>query len=295
MNYATVKLSLTPRQFIPALLAVVMTAAVSLPTNAAGVTSDGHVELDVKSDYSHIRVRRKGSIRTMLFVRDDGKEVGETRMNINKPEILLAPYTRAMFASYLLRPRPKRVLIIGLGGGAMVHFLAHHEPDLVVDAVEIDPIVVKIAKSHFKLPSSDQINVITADAFDHLAATKPQTYDVIYMDAFLKPAADTDATGAPRRLRTVKFYKSVQQKLSPGGVVLFNLNRHGALREDVKTIGESFPQAYVFRVTGSDSIVVAGSMETRRAKLSTGARALNRRFKTNFSFQKLAKNLVRSE
>jgi len=43
-----------------------------------------------------------------------------------------------MFSSYLFLPRPEHVLIVGLGGGSMVRFLEHHEPDLKIDVVEID-------------------------------------------------------------------------------------------------------------------------------------------------------------
>ena len=234
----------------------------------------------------------------MLFVRDSGEEVGETKLNLRQPHRLLIPYTQAMFASYLLRTQQNRVLIVGLGGGAMVHFLTHHELKLSVEAVEIDPMVVKLAHSHFDLPSGKNVKIITADAFDHLAAAKKQTYDVIYMDAFLKPAADTDATGAPLRLKTVRFYKSIHQKLTPGGMVVFNLNAHNKIRQDVKTIGEAFPQTYVFRVSGSKNIIVIGSLEATRVKaaeLKTRARMLDRQFKANFTFQKLAKNLVREK
>ena len=60
--------------------------------------------------------------------------------------------------------------------------------------------------------------------------------DVIQLDAFLKPSAETDGTGAPLNLRTRQFYKEVQSKLSPGGLVAFNLNLHDKLGDDIRNI-----------------------------------------------------------
>ena len=45
-----------------------------------------------------------------------------------------------------------RVLCIGLGGGSLPNFLSHHFPGLHVDAVELDPLVVRAASDHMGLP-----------------------------------------------------------------------------------------------------------------------------------------------
>ena len=40
------------------------------------------------------------------------------------------------------------------------------------------------------------MNIVTADGLKFIAEAEKQ-YDVIYLDAFLKPSADTDSTGVP--------------------------------------------------------------------------------------------------
>ena len=87
----------------------------------------GVVEFDKQSEFSHIRVRKLGSVQSLLFVRDNGEEVVQSMVNLKKPYELLGSYSRTMFASYLFWPRQERALV-GLGGGAMVHFLQHYEP-----------------------------------------------------------------------------------------------------------------------------------------------------------------------
>ena len=132
-------------------------------------------------------------MQTLVFVRDGGEEVVQSMVNCKKPyDLLLRLLPAAMFASYLFRPRPQRVLIVGLGGGAMVHFLKHYDADVKVDALEIDPVVVQVADRYFDVRSEGNVNVITADGIQYLEHTDKR-YDVIYMDAFLKPSDETDA------------------------------------------------------------------------------------------------------
>ena len=258
-----------------------------------GPRGSRNLELDTTSEFSHIRVKRAGSVRALLFVRDNGEEAEESLVNLKKPYELLIPYAKFMFTSYLFRPQQEKVLIVGLGGGAMVHFLEHYDPQLAVDVVEIDPAVVKIADKYFDCRSRGKVTILTADAFQHFETTESR-YDVIYMDAFLKPAADTDATGVPLRMKTLKFYKTIQSRLTPEGVVVFNLNRHEATEADIATIRSAFARAYVFRAPGNNLVVVGTLKNVREtpAALLARARDADSRFKANFSFPELVKHLA---
>ena len=117
------------------------------------------------------------------------------------------------------------MLIVGLGGGAMVHFLEHYDKDVRVDALEIDPVVAQAADRFFNVRSRGNVRVLVSDGFRYLQETD-QAYDVIYMDAFLKPSEQTDSTGTPLSLKTERFYKDVQRHLRRPGVVVFNVNPH---------------------------------------------------------------------
>ncbi len=253
----------------------------------------GRVEYEVKSDYSHIRIRRKKHFRTMLFVRDNGSEVGETVINIKQPHKLIAPYTQTMFASFFFKQQQPRVLIVGLGGGSMIHFLKRHQPKTKIDVVEIDPKVVEIAKKYFRIKETKNIKLITEDAFKFFPECK-QKYDVIYMDAFLKPSEQTDKTGAPLNLKTVKFLESLQENLTAEGLVVFNLNIGETTNGDIKTIQQVFVNTYVFAVPNSESVIVVGSISKTRQQfedLTPVARSLDRKFRTHFSFKKMLSHL----
>lgn len=281
-----------------ALLAVMACAPASQAqsVDAALDNAAGELEYDGRSDYSHIRIRRRGPIRSMIFVRDNGQEVLETQMDVRRPAELKFEYLRYLFASYLFQPEPKRVLIVGLGGGSMVHYLQQTDPGVKIDAIEIDPLVVKLAADMFGTKPNENVNIVTADGFKFIADAEDGSYDVIYMDAFLKPSADTDETGAPLALRTQQFYKQLQQKLKPGGVVAFNLNPHQQLEADLRDLREAFPQLYVFPMAQFNGVVAIGTTDAKRlepAELTRRGRALNRRFKSSLDYQSMPRRLQR--
>jgi len=248
---------------------------------------------ETRSDFSHIRVRDHGSVRTLYFVRDTGKEAIETSIDLKAPHLLLVPYTRIMFASYLFRAEQKSCLIVGLGGGSMVHFINRFFPDLRVDAVEIDPVVVEVAARYFGTKPGGNNRIFTEDAFRYLERTKDR-YDVIYMDAFLKPGEDTDAAGVPLHLKTVAFFKSLHANLKEGGLVLFNLNVHPGTDEDLRAIREAFPQVYVFAVPKRHNFVVVGSLVSERvprAALEACGAAMDAKADFGFSLREMVGQL----
>jgi spermidine synthase len=271
------------------LLVLCCGGAVAFAAGPHGSPPQGTVELDTRSEYSHLRVRRQGNVRTLLFVRENGTEAEQSAVNLKRPHELQLLYNRFMFTSYLFRPQQEQVLIVGLGGGSMLHFLRHYAPQLRVDVVEIDPAVVEIAAKYFGVHAAANVNLITADGFRYLQETENR-YDVIYMDAFLKPAAETDATGLPLRMKTEQFYAALQRKLKPEGLVVFNLNRHKGVEADLRAIGEAFRQSYVFRPPSGNMVVVATTSTTGPLPMSllhARARETDQRLKPTFSFVEL--------
>jgi spermidine synthase len=289
--------ALACRRGVAALLIVLATLATGRSARAA---TAGHsrpaatVEQDVQSDYSHIRVKRQGNVRSLVFVRDSGEEALESSVNLSRPYELLVPYTRFMFASYLFQPKQREVLIVGLGGGAMVHFYRHYDPEVHVEAVEIDPAVVDLADRYFSVRAEKNVRIVTADGLRHVRETKTR-YDVIYMDAFLKPSRETDRTGAPLRQKTVEFYKGLQEKLAASGVAVVNLNQHAGTQDDLALLRAAFAETYVFRVPGGNFVVIGSPAEPRldAAALRQRAAEADRRLKATFSFAEMLSALGR--
>lgn len=133
--------------------------------------------------------------------------------------------------------RPLRVLCLGLGGGSLPLFLAHNFPQAVVDAVEIDPVVVCAAVGAMGLPAAlPNLRLHTADAARFVAdattgaASPPAAgaaggsegggegrwYDLVAMDVF------DGKDEVPAALRTPEFAAQLAALLHPahGSLVL---------------------------------------------------------------------------
>ncbi len=273
---------------------LILAALGAWPGVAAAGLGSGPIEAEVKSAYSHILIRRQGNMRSMNFVRDNGVEQIQSVLNLKQPYDMVTQYSRLMFASYLFMPQQKQVLIVGLGGGAMIHFYEHYDKDLKVDVVEIDEKIVQLADKYFDVRTHGNTRIVTKDAFEYLKTNKTR-YDVIYMDAFLKPSEETDATGQPLRLKTIAFYKGLREQLTPDGIVVINLNIHEHTNNDLAAIRSAYSQTYSFKASTPNIIVVCTDEKTRATSAALHAKALelDRRFKATFSFQSVLRTMGR--
>ncbi|KAL3150255.1 hypothetical protein ABBQ32_000108 [Trebouxia sp. C0010 RCD-2024] len=85
-----------------------------------------------------------------------------------------------------------RALCIGLGGGSLPNFLSHHFPGLLVDAVELDPLVVTAATDYMGFPSRrPNMQVHQGDAADYILKAVSEVHqgraepvDMVFVDAF---------------------------------------------------------------------------------------------------------------
>lgn len=269
------------------------TAGPSNPAPPLHVDGD-RILAETRSQYSHIRVRQRGNRRVLAFVSENGEERHQTSIWVDDPSRLESTYAQAMFLSFLYRREQPRVLIVGLGGGAMVQHLHLLHPETHVDAVELDPEVVHLADEWFGVRSGPRTRIVAADGFDFLAEGE-ERWDVIYMDTFLDPAMkETDSSGVPLQLRTVAFLEQVAARLTTGGLVVFNLHFKSSYGEHLDAIRRVFPHVRVVRAKGrSNRIVVASVVEhPGDDELHARADALDREAKWGFSYSAVLEGLM---
>lgn len=255
----------------------------------------GPVIHETRSEYSHIRIREKGTVRSLLFVDEDGKEQCQSSLDLADPGKNQLAYTRSLFASFLLCHPQHRVLIVGLGGGGMVRFLNRTFPEMKVEAVEIDPVVVALAAEYFKTVEGPNTGIHTADAFDFFGG-ESGAYDAIYLDAFLRATPGSGQQEKTARLKTEEFLKQVRASLTPGGVVAFNLlSSDEKTPGDIELIRRVFPSTLLFTVPTSGNLVLiasAGAHEPGIEGLRRRAIELDKLLPVGISFQELVENLI---
>jgi spermidine synthase len=194
-------------------IAFVLALCAMLPFPAAAELKTIHSE---RSLYRNLFVTEDGDTRCLTF-RKANAGARQTCIKKSDPEFLVFPYTRMMLGALYLKPNPSRVLVIGLGGGTLPMTLRALLPDAAIDAVEIDPAVVKAAREYFGFKDDDKLKVFTEDGrvFVKKAIKAEAQYDLIMLDAF-------EDDYIPEHLLTREFLEEVKRILTPTGVVAAN-------------------------------------------------------------------------
>jgi spermidine synthase len=147
--------------------------------------------------------------------------------------------TRFVYSDYLqlglaYAPGTTRVLVIGLGGGAVQKRIWRDFGDVEVTSVELDPDVVDAAYRWFALPRDPRLPVEVGDGRRFLRDAG-ERWDVIMVDAFF-------ADGVPFHLTTLEFVELLRARLRPGGVVATNVI--GALSGDESRLTRALVKTY---------------------------------------------------
>lgn len=176
-----------------------------------------------RSIYRNLYVVQEGPLRCLTFGKADSRQ---SCLDPRDPDRLIFDYTRATMAALYLVPAPQRILIVGLGGGAMPRAFQQAVPGVNVDVVELDPGVVAAARRYFDYQEGGNVITYTQDArlFVRNQALKNIRYDLIVMDAF-------DKDYIPEHLLTREFFIQVRQVLAPGGMIAANTFASSALIE----------------------------------------------------------------
>lgn len=145
-----------------------------------------------------------------------GTAARQSSMSHADPLTLVLSYTRAMLAGLLFQPRPREILLIGLGGGSLVRFLAHHYPEADITVVEYRQAVIDIARRFFRLPEQPRIRILQGDGTEFIHNRAQPLYDLILVDAF-------DAAGLHPGIACEGFLHGCQQRLREQGVIALNL------------------------------------------------------------------------
>jgi spermidine synthase len=157
------------------------------------------------------RVRTRGNRRTLEFA---GGDI-QSEMLLSHPDALVLEYARAMMCFALFTPRPRHILMVGLGGGSLAKFCYRHFPNARITVLEISAEVIAL-RDAFQVPPDDaRLCIVHADAADYLQAI-PASVDAILADGF-------DAAGMPAALGSAAFYRDCRRALREGGVLVANV------------------------------------------------------------------------
>lgn len=238
-----------------------------------------------RGEYDRPFLLEQDGIRSLHF----GLGFTQSAFRLAEPDALHLAYTRAMAAFLLFRPRPRHVLLLGLGGGSLVRFCRRHLPATRITAVEVDPDVIAFRDACRVPPDGELFRLVEADGACHVARTADR-YDVILVDAF-------DRQGVAPTLATDAFFADALARLAAGGVLVMNIAGRRSDRDPLAARLAAAADGRILTLTlksGGNRIAFAfrdPPAVPRRLRLGPAARALAGR--TGCDFEAIATQMER--
>ncbi len=221
-------------------------------TIAAYTLALGDTIYETDTPYHHLLVADSYDPTHQSYVRylilDDNLH---SAMDLNYPDRAVFDYTDYFHMGFLLNPKITRVLFIGGGGFTGPKAFLKDYPNVTVDVAEIDPEVIRVAEEYFFVNASNPRLHIYNDDGRIFLQENAQKYDLVVLDAYSK-------SYVPFHLMTAEFFKEVAAHLTGEGSVISNLiagingDASKLLAAEARTMGTTFPNVYVFPVSGTD-------------------------------------------
>ena len=204
-----------------------------------------------ESPYQTIYVTQHDSL---VNLRAGSKFARSSAYDKDNPYRHIFEYTELMVMGLSYLENPQNALIIGLGGGTLTKYLKKYYPDLVIDNVEMDPVVVDVAREYFGFTESRDNQVFVMDGRRFLRKND-RKYDLIFLDAYY-------GDYIPFHLLTREFLSLVKNRLTEKGVVVSNTWRSPDLyNRESATWAEVFGyfDSYLGRRSGNRVVIATNS------------------------------------
>lgn len=179
------------------------------PLSGKMATESGVLMVE-QSPYAEIRVVDMDKKRHLVI---DGGVHTIIERNTGKSKF---PYTSVLGLANYFFEQPGDMMLIGLGGGTVAK--EFHLEGWVVDAVEIDSVVSRVARQYFDL-QPQEATIFHGDGRQFLIVND-RHYDLIVMDAF-------GSSAIPFHLVTDEFFGLVASRLKYQGIFAVNLEVRG--------------------------------------------------------------------
>lgn len=114
---------------------------------------------------------------------------------------------------------PLRVLLLGVGGGSVIHQIHKLYPDAVIDGVDLSRSNLSVAKRFFNLPKRG-ITLVPSDGYRYIKQYRGPAYDLIIDDMFRGQDRE------PVRVIPVsrQWYQLLRSNLTSTGTLVFNFS-----------------------------------------------------------------------
>ncbi len=184
-------------------------------------------------------------------------------LSANSPSARRLVWGRVIDVLKQNQPELKNILILGLGGATVQHFISQDFPQTEIVSVDIDPVMKDIAQKYFDLDKIPNHRVIIDDACRVII--EPENYnlenekfEVVFVDIYI-------GQNYPELGKSGNFIEAVKRMAVPGGLIIINRIYTKNHQDDVNDFIDFLEdflhdiQTYVVAgYTNSDNVLIYG-------------------------------------
>lgn len=206
-----------------------------------------------------ITVRDNGVVRE-LFV----KGIKQTSWSDDETIFEGTYWKSAVSTPFPISSKKPSFLVIGLGGGTIPKMLTAKYPDCQITCLEIDPMIIDIAKDLFALKDYENIKIIATNANDWLSQNYldyEKKFDAIFLDTFFGEVFSLDTQ--------IIMIEKIQKMLKKNGVMITN-RIYNEYEENVDAFIKEISDLFLEQVThiiegysGNDNILIFSKNSSR--------------------------------
>lgn len=169
-------------------------------------------------------------------------------------------------AAFSLAVPPRRVLVLGIGAGAVLLQYRRFLDPAVLVGVDLDPVHLELGRRFFGLDDA-RAEIVLADARDWVAEWRGAPFDLVIEDLY------GHVSGEPERAvaMTAGWARQLARLVAPGGALVVNFISTRELRDSALVATAAgrrpWPSAFCFRAPRDENAVAAFC----RVPTSTGA------------------------
>jgi hypothetical protein len=238
-----------------------------------------HVYLELMRDgprktkgKSKLQITCEGPIKALSF---DGVYY-QSKVNVDNPLTGHCEYIELFLQALLFNREPKKILMLGLGGGSAQRLFHYYCPEARILTVEVDPEVVRIAREHFFFDDT-KLPVVISDARDYLERAGTR-FDMIIQDTFVSKRR---TVFIPDHLASREFFQLVRDRLTSFGVFAINTlgtvkvrKRTSSIVSVYRNLTDVFPSVYLFEAFETRNVVMISPKRAAKGDILQMAESL---------------------
>ena len=150
----------------------------------------------------------------------------------------------------------KRVLVLGVGGGASIQLIRQFVSPETIVGVELNPVHIYVAERFFKL-KHDSIQLVYADAIQWIKGYKSEKFDLIIDDLF----AEENGVPVPAIEPNASWFNCLLKHVTKDGLIVKNFLDKNTARSSAGLANSRVRQKFnaIFQLTTpyNDNVAVA--------------------------------------